>query len=220
MDEIVQVKNVTKRFGEETVLSDLSFSFESGKIYGLVGKNGSGKSVLCKLIAGVLHPNQGEIIVEGVLLEKGVFPPSIGVILDNTGFLPGYSGFQNLKMLASIRRRVTDEDIRETLRLVGLEASGHKHYGKYSVGMKQKLAIAQAIMERPELLLLDEPFNGLDADSVKNMRSLFRRLNRELGTTIIFTSHYAEDMEEISDCCYEVKDGKVTEVCRNELGTD
>ena len=158
---MIEIKDLTKSFDGVEVLSHISMTLESGKIYGLVGRNGSGKTMLMKHILGFVSPTSGTITIDGKVLGKDIdAPDNIGAIIENPGFLPGYSGFSNLKMLASIRHKISDEDIKNAIRLVGLDPESKKHVGKYSLGMRQRLGLAQALMEHPDILLLDEPLSG------------------------------------------------------------
>ena len=205
-DKII-IQNVTKRFGEHTALDDISLRFEEGKIHGIIGRNGSGKTVLFKCICGFMKPSQGEILVNDkkvAALEN----QDIGIIIENPGFIDALSGFKNLKALASVKKVIGDEEIREALIDVGLDPDEKKAVRKYSLGMKHRLGIAQAIMERPSLLLLDEPMNGLDRNGVLEMRKLFLRL-KEDGMTILISSHYMEDIETLCDTITEFDQGKV-----------
>ena len=175
---MIEIKDLTKSFDGVEVLSHISMTLESGKIYGLVGRNGSGKTMLMKHILGFVSPTSGTITIDGKVLGKDIdAPDNIGAIIENPGFLPGYSGFRNLKMLASIRHKISDEDIKNAIRLVGLDPESKKHVGKYSLGMRQRLGLAQALMEHPDILLLDEPLSGLDNDGVQEMElvSVLRR---------------------------------------------
>lgn len=155
---MLEIENLTKTFGTQTVISDISMTLVSGKIYGLVGRNGSGKTMLMKMILGFVSPSSGSIKIEGKVLGKDIsMPDRIGAIIENPGFLPEYSGFKNLKFLAMIHHKISNEEIRDAMRIVGLDPDSKKHVGKYSLGMRQRLGIAQAIMEDPDILLLDEP---------------------------------------------------------------
>lgn len=194
-------ENVSKEFKDKTVLENVNIHILKGEVCGIVGRNGSGKSVFMKLAAGMLYPTEGQIEVNGKVLERGDFPQDTGIILDNTGFLKELTGYKNLKILASVLKRVSDEKIAAVMELVGLEAGNKTPVGKYSVGMKQKLLLAQAIMEEPELLLLDEPFNGLDEESEQKMMGLLRKMNQDKGVTIVIVSH---DMEGIRSLCHKV----------------
>jgi len=206
----ISVKNLTKSFGSETVLREVSRDFKSGKIHGIVGNNGSGKSVFFKCVCGFLTPDEGEVFVEGKQIGKDCdFPPSFGLIIESPGFLPNLSGFKNLKLLASLKALITDEHIREMIEKVGLNPDSKKHVGKYSMGMKQRLGIAQALMEDPNCLILDEPFNGLDKQGLKEMRELIKGLRAE-GKTILLSSHNITDIEELCDTVCEMDDGVLT----------
>ena len=169
----IHVENLYKTFREEEVLKGITCDFESGKTHAIVGNNGSGKSVLFKCICGFIKPTEGTITIDGKVIGKDVdFPKSMGMIIERPGFLPNMSGFRNLKLLAEIKSEITDAEISETISRVGLDPDSKKAVGKYSLGMKQRLGIAQAIVENPDLLILDEPFNGLDKKGVREIRSL------------------------------------------------
>lgn len=213
MNEImVKIENLRKTFREEEVLKGINCEFQRGKTYAVIGNNGSGKSVLFKCICGFLTPTEGKITVDGKQIGKDVdFPESIGLIIENPGFIPQISGFKNLRLLAGIRRCVTDEQIKEVIRKVGLDPSSKKAVAKYSMGMKQRLGIAQAIMEDPDLLILDEPFNGLDKKGVEEIRSLLME-RKEKGKTILLTSHNSEDITLLADHVWEMDAGRMTKV--------
>ena len=182
---IIEVNEVFKKYDDATVLDNVSLEIEKGKIYGLVGRNGSGKTVLMKCICGLIKPTSGEVKVAGKTVGKDVdIPEDIGVIIETPGFIPNYSGFKNLKLLASVRNKISNEEIRKSMEIVGLEPKSRKHVGKYSLGMRQKLGIAQAIMEKPKILILDEPMNGLDNESVAVVRKILKE-QAENGATII-----------------------------------
>ncbi len=208
---MIEIENLTKTFGTQTVLSNISGTFVSGKIYGFVGRNGSGKTVLMKLILGFLKPTSGTIKVDGkqVGMDSEI-PDDIGAIIETPGFLPDYTGFQNLKLLAMIQGKITNEKIRETIRLVGLDPNSKKHVGKYSLGMRQRLGIAQAIMEEPKILLLDEPLNGLDNEGVEEMRKVLLK-QKEQGKLIIIASHSKEDIDILCDEIFRFDHGKIIE---------
>ena len=209
MAEIISVENLTKKFGDIIALDNVNLSFERGKIYGIIGRNGSGKTVLFKLIIGYLKPSSGRVIVSGKVIGKDTdFADNIGVIIENPGFLGGYTGFKNLEYLASIRNVIGDVEIRESMEKVGLDPSSRKKVGKYSLGMKQRLGIAQAIMENPEILILDEPMNSLDNQGVEDVRGILMRL-RDEGKTIILSSHNKEDIEILCDEVYEMDQGRL-----------
>ncbi len=210
-DNIIEIKNLTKKFKEETVVSDVTVSFERGKIHGVVGRNGSGKTMIFKMICGFIPPTDGEIYVNRKKIGKNTdVPDDVGIIIEAPGFLPNYDGFHNLKFLAAINGKISDEQIRETIKLVGLDPDSKKHVGKYSMGMRQRLGIAQAIMEDPSLLILDEPFNGLDISGVEEIRSLLLSL-KEKGKTILVASHYKEDVDFLCDTVIRMDKGKIIE---------
>lgn len=202
---LIELRNVSKSFKGLPLFENLSVSFEKGKIYGIVGHNGSGKSVLFKMICGFIFPDEGRIFVNGEELGKNKrFPENFGIIIDRPGFLGDKTGFENLRYLANIQNKISDEKIKEVMEKVGLHYSIKQNVKNYSVGMKQKLAIAQAIMEDQEVLLLDEPFNGLDVDSVENIRNLLKELNKE-GKTILLTSHNNEDIEILCEHVFRIR---------------
>lgn len=206
---MVEVKEVTKKFKENTALDHVSLSFEKGKIHGVIGRNGSGKTVLFKCICGFMVPNSGTILVQGKPVKPSA-PQDMGIIIEEPGFINSMSGYKNLKLLAAVRKTISEEEIKEVLKKVGLDPDSKKGVGTYSLGMKHRLGIAQAIMEKPPLLLLDEPMNGLDKHGVVEIRKLLRELNEE-GITIIMSSHYMEDIEELCDTVTEMDQGKIAE---------
>lgn len=212
MEEVmIQVEHAVKEFKETTALRDVSVHFEKGKIYGLVGRNGSGKTVLLKSICGFLPLTSGTIKVEGKVIGKDIeVPEDIGIIIEEPGFLPQYSAKKNLKLLALLRNRISDQVIEETLEKVGLDPKSKKKVGKFSMGMRQRLGIAQAIMENPRILILDEPTNGLDEGGVKEIRKLLLDLKNE-ERTIIIASHNAEDISTLCDKVYEMDGGVISE---------
>ena len=210
MEEKIRIENVTKKFGSYAALDGISLSFEKGKIHGMIGRNGSGKTVLFKCICGFLRVDDGAVLVDGKQIGKEIVAPeSIGAIIETPGFLPGYSARQNLQFLAGIRRKIGKEEIDEAIRKVGLDPEAKKHVGKYSLGMRQRLGIAQTIMEEPSLLILDEPMNGLDNQGVQEMRQLFLKLKEE-GKTILLASHNREDIAALCDTTVEIDRGKIT----------
>ena len=209
-DIAISVQHVYKDFGEENVLKDVTHDFEAGKIHGIVGNNGSGKTVLFKCICGFLLPTRGSIFVDYEQVGKDMdFPEDMGIIIETPGFLPALTGFKNLQLLASLRRKIGDKEIRQTIKQVGLDPDMKKHVAKYSLGMRQRLGIAQAIMEDPSLLILDEPFNGLDKQGVRDMRVLIKGL-REKGKTILLASHNAGDIDDLCDTVCEMEAGVLT----------
>ena len=207
---IISVKNLSKDFGQERVLHSVTRDFEKGKIHGIVGNNGSGKTVLMKCICGFLIPTEGEIIVNGKRVGKDVdFPPDLGLIIETPGFLPNMTGVKNLEILASLNKKIGLEEIAAAIRRVGLDPLMKKPVGKYSLGMRQRLGIAQAIMENPSLLILDEPLNGLDKHGVMEMRQLIKGL-KEQGKTILLASHNQGDIDELCDTVCEMDAGVMT----------
>lgn len=211
-DISISVQHVYKDFNGEEVLRDVHHDFESGKIHGIVGNNGSGKTVLFKCICGFLFPSKGKILVDYEQVGQDMdFPEDMGIIIETPGFLPTLTGMKNLQLLASLKRKIGDREIRETIKKAGLDPDLKKHVAKYSLGMRQRLGIAQAIMEDPSLLVLDEPFNGLDKQGVKDMRELIKGL-RNKGKTILLASHNAGDIEELCDTVCEMDAGILTVV--------
>jgi len=209
MEPIIKVNHVTKTYKEGTVLKDVTISFEKGKIHGIIGKNGSGKSMLFKTICGFVRADQGQVTVNGQVVGKDVdFPDGLGVIIETPGFLPYYSGFKNLKLLADLRGRIGDRDIEQAMTLVGLDYKSKKSARKYSLGMKQRLGIAQAVMEDPSILILDEPMNGLDRQGITDVRGLLKKLCSQ-GKTILITSHNHEDIEQLCDTVFEMEAGEL-----------
>lgn len=218
MEYTAQIKNVSKKFGDETVVRDVTLSLEPGKIYGIAGRNGSGKTVLFKMIIGFLKPTAGKIFVHGKEIGKDVdFAQDIGIIIETPGFLGGFSGFKNLEYLADIKKQIGKKEIRESMELVGLDPDSRKKVKKYSLGMRQRLGIAQAIMERPQFLILDEPMNGLDREGAAQIRELFLKLKGQ-GTTILLASHHREDIDELCDVVYEMEDGRLRNFYPREQG--
>jgi len=207
MENCIEVQNVVKRFCDQVVLKNVSISFEKGQIHGIVGRNGSGKTVLFKCICGLMHPEEGVIFVNGKRVGRDVdMPEDIGAIIEAPGFLPNYSGYKNLRFLANIRRKIGKEEILNVLKTVGLDPESRKHVGKYSLGMRQRLGIAQAIMEDPEILILDEPMNGLDNAGVQDIRALLLELKAQ-GKTILLASHNHEDIAALCDTVHEMDGG-------------
>lgn len=207
----IEINHVTKRFGEDRVLKETNLSLESGKVYGIVGNNGSGKTVLMKCICGFLPVTTGSIRVFGALVGKDIdFPKSLGVIIEAPGFLTNLSGRKNLEILAEMNGKITPADVRIVMKKVGLDPDMKKPVAKYSLGMRQRLGIAQAIMENPGLLILDEPFNGLDKHGVSEIREILLELKAE-GKTILLSSHNDEDIRILCDRVFEMDAGVLTE---------
>ncbi len=207
----IEVKNVSKKFKDVEIIKPFSYTFESGRIYGLCGRNGSGKSVFLKLLAGYYVPSEGEILYDGVNLNaKLEFPKNLRALIESPSFFPDMTGYENLKMLADIQGKIGKEEILDALTKVNLILEKDKKFSKYSLGMKQKLGIAQAIMENPEVLLLDEPFNGLENDSVIKIINLLKDYAKE-GKLILISTHIKEDLEKLSDVILFFDDGKINE---------
>lgn len=204
-------ENVTKTIRRKTVLQGVTLSMEAGRVTGLRGINGSGKTMLLRLLAGLIHPTEGRITIDGKTLGTDMeFPPSMGLLIENPAFLGQYTGAENLEMLASLHQNVTKEDVRALLEKVGLAADGDTKYRKYSLGMKQRLGIAGAILGEPELLLLDEPTNALDTKGVELLRSIIQE-ERQRGAAIVVACHDAAFLESVSDEIYCLENGQLTD---------
>jgi len=211
MKKIIEVNNVSKHFGKNaTVVSEVNFTVSEQEIVGIVGRNGSGKTVLLKIIAGLYRPSSGTVFVNGKNLNlTSGFPKDVGILID-TNFLSDMSGIKNLELLARLSKRATKKDCYSAMEKVGLDPFAKKKYGKYSTGMKQRLKLAQAILENPTILILDEPFNGIDEEGVLDFRRLLKEL-KKAGKTIIITSHNREDIEQLCDKTYEMSKGILKE---------
>ena len=210
--EVLSVKNVSLTIGKTQILRDINVSFEQGRIHGLIGRNGSGKTMLMKCICGFIKPTSGEITVDGKRVGKDVdFPKNMGIIIETPGFIPYYSGYKNLKLLAGLNNRIAKKEIMQSMEQVGLDPKLKRHIKKYSLGMRQRLGLAQAIMEDPEILILDEPFNGLDKDGVKEMRE-YLLTYKEQGKTILICSHSAEDISVLCETVHEMDKGRLERV--------
>ena len=208
----IKIEGLTKVFGEDTVLDHVSRDFEEGQIHGIVGNNGSGKTVMMKCICGFLQPTSGRVLVRRLQVGRDMdFPPDMCIIIETPGFLPMLSGYKNLELLASLRRKIDKETIRHAILQVGLDPDSSKPVGKYSLGMRQRLGIAQAIMEDPSILILDEPFNGLDKYGVREMRELILWLC-DKKKTILLASHNQVDIDELCDTVCEMDAGVMTMV--------
>lgn len=209
MSDYIQLTNISKTFGKQTVLQPLTMGFEEGMIHGIIGRNGSGKTVLMKMILGILQPTTGTVIVGDKRIGKDVdFPESAGAIIETIEFIPYMSVYQNLADIAAMRGNLSKTQIKEVLEMVGLGNVGRKHVSKFSMGMRQRLAIAQAVMESPKLLILDEPMNGMDEKGVEEMRRLILA-RKAAGTTIILSSHNIEDIRILCDQVYRIDAGVV-----------
>lgn len=204
MSDYIQLTNISKTFGKQTVLQPLTMGFEEGMIHGIIGRNGSGKTVLMKMILGILQPTTGTVIVGDKRIGKDVdFPESAGAIIETIEFIPYMSAYQNLADIAAMRGNLSKTQIKEVLEMVGLGNVGRKHVSKFSMGMRQRLAIAQAVMESPKILILDEPMNGMDEKGVEEMRRLILA-RKAAGTTIILSSHNIEDIRILCDQVYRI----------------
>ena len=208
----IEIKEICKSFKEAQVLKNVNLQCESGRIYGIVGHNGSGKTVLFKCICGFFDCEEGEILVDGKRIGKDLdMLTDAGIIIEEPGFLRHWSGYHNLEFLYTIRNKSNKAYLHSIMEKVGLEPTLRRGVGKYSLGMRQRLAIAQAIMENPDILILDEPMNGLDKNGVKEMRSLFLQMKEE-GKLIILASHNREDIDILCDEVYEMEEGVMTKI--------
>lgn len=203
----IAIRNVTKYINKRLILCKVNLVFTRGKVYGLQGPNGAGKTMLLRLVAGLIRPSEGTVLVNGIELGKGLdFPDSVGILLEQPAFLPNYTGIKNLELLASIQRKVSLQEIREVLSLVGLDPDDTRKYRKYSLGMKQRLGIAAAIMEKPELILLDEPTNALDEDGIEMVRNVIMEECKR-GAIVIVACHDPVFLSQVSDEILSVNDG-------------
>lgn len=206
---MIIIENATKKFGTQTVLNNVSLTLEDGKIYGFVGQNGCGKTVLFKSICGFIYLDRGTITVDGKVIGKDIdIIKDAGIIIESPGFLPNYSAFKNLKFLTMIKDNIGDEQIKSTLISVGLDPESKKVVGKFSLGMRQRLGIEQAIMENPHILILDEPMNGLDKRGVEDIRKILMDLKKK-GKLILLASHNPLDIDILCDCVYELDAGTI-----------
>lgn len=206
----IEIKNLSKSFKNNTIIKDINMVLEGGKIYGLVGRNGSGKSVFLKIISGLYNPTSGEVIYNGIdIFKEKIIPPSTRALIEKPTFLPELTGMENLRLLASIQHKIGDKEIIDSLKKVNMYNDKDKKYSKYSLGTKQKLGIAQVLMENPDVIILDEPFNGIELATVKTLRNLLLE-EKNKGKLIIIATHIKEDIEELVDVLYEFDDGKVT----------
>ena len=206
---MVEIKNYCKSIKSRPILNNVSYNFEYGKIYGIYGHNGSGKTMLLRAIAGLLVPDSGSVVIDGKVLHKDMsFPPSIGIVIENMNLLPQYNAFDHLKILGKIKKTATDEDIKTALERVGLKSD--LKVKKFSLGMKQRLNIAQAVFEKQKIILLDEPTNALDNDGVQLIYKLLKE-EKERGALVVITTHHKEDLEEICDVVLEMTEGELHE---------
>lgn len=205
----VRIVNYTKKIKNNVILDNINYTFEKGKIYGIIGRNGSGKTMLLRAICGLIFPDNGEVYIDDKQLHKDIsFPDNCGVIIENSKLLPNFSGFENLKILSKIKKTASDNDIISALEIVGLEPQNKKKVKAYSLGMKQRLSIAQAIFEKPELLLMDEPTNALDEKGVDMIRNILQKF-RDNEAIVLIASHNKEDIEILADEIINISDGKI-----------
>ena len=208
----IELKNVSKSFKNNIIINNISVTFESGNIYGFYGRNGSGKSVLQKIISGIYVPTSGKVILNGIDINKSnIYPTSMRILIEKPAFFPDISGFNNLKLLADINKIIDDKKIIETLELVNLKDEMNKKYSKYSLGMKQKLGVAQAIMENPDILILDEPFNGIEQSTFDKLIDYLLKMKNE-GKLIIISTHIREDLDRLCNKIYVFDNGSIMEV--------
>jgi ABC-2 type transport system ATP-binding protein len=208
---MIKIENVNLTIKKTEILKDINLTLETGIIHGLIGRNGSGKTMLMKCICGFVHPTSGTIAVDGKYVGKDMdFPEDIGVIIETPGFIPYMSGFENLKVLADCRKKIGPDQIRHVMEQVELDPGSRLHVRKYSLGMKQRLGIAQAIMEEPSLLVLDEPFNGLDEDGVELVRGILLD-KKEQGVTVVLSSHNSDDIDLLCDTVHRLQKGVLRE---------
>ena len=206
---MVEIKNYCKSIKSRPILNNVSYNFEYGKIYGIYGHNGSGKTMLLRAIAGLLVPDSGSVVIDGKVLHKDMsFPPSIGIVIENMNLLPQYNAFDNLKILGKLKKTATDEDIKTALERVGLKSD--LKVKKFSLGMKQRLNIAQAVFEKQKIILLDEPTNALDNDGVQLIYKLLKE-EKERGALVVITTHHKEDLEEVCDVVLKMTEGELHE---------
>lgn len=204
----IKINNLSKKIKNNIILNNINVNFSYGEINGIVGINGSGKTMLFKTICGLTNATSGTIYVFNKLIKNGEFPDDTGIIIESPGFLPNYSGFKNLQILASIKNIISDDDIKYFIELVGLNPNDNRPVKKYSLGMKQRLGIAQALMEKPKLLILDEPMNALDESGVQLVRKILLDLKNK-GVTILLASHNKDDINSLCDNIYEIKNGNL-----------
>lgn len=212
----IELEHVSKTIKKNRILNDVVMTLESGKIYGLFGRNGSGKTMLLRMIAGLMHPSSGRVVIDGKILHKDMdFPDSIGVLIETPDFWKGYTGKKVLKTLASIKNQLTDEEIENALRRVGLDPQDKRTVRKYSLGMKQRLGIAQAIMEKPAILLLDEPTNALDKNGIRQIHEILKE-EAQRGAVVVIASHNLQDLKHC-EFYYEIDAGTVKECGREGI---
>lgn len=205
----IEVKNVLKKFKDVDILNNINITFETGKVYGLIGQNGSGKSVFLKMLCGFYSPDSGEILFDGVnVIKNKSFPPSTRALIEKPSFISDISGYENLQLLANIQNKIGKKEIDEALDIVNLSEEKNKKYSHYSLGMKQKLGVAQVIMENTDIMILDEPFNGVEVKTATKLRNYFNEIKKD--KIIIIASHIKEDINDLCDEIYLFDDKKVT----------
>lgn len=207
----IELKNLSKNFDKNKVIDNINITFTEGNIYGLYGRNGSGKSVIMKLICGFLIPTEGQILFDGIDFNANdEYPNSLRAVIERPSFFPNLTGYENLKLLAEIQNKISDKEIIESLKIVNLINEKDKKFSKYSLGMKQKLAIAQAIMEEPKIIILDEPFNGIEEKTVSKLIKYLKE-EKQKGKIIIFSTHIKEDLDNLADKIYKIENGSIYE---------
>ncbi|MCI9370999.1 MAG: ATP-binding cassette domain-containing protein [Lachnospiraceae bacterium] len=213
----IEVKDYTKIIKGITILDNINITFESGKCYGLKGKNGSGKTMLMRAVSGLITATKGAVIIDGETLGKEIsFPRSIGVLIENPAFIANYTGYKNLELLACIQNRIGKEEIQKTMEDVGLEPDDKRKYRKYSLGMKQKLGIASAFMEKPDIIILDEPINAVDEAGVIKVKKMIQEAKNR-GAVIITACHDAEELQELSDEIIQIAEGRIVKDGKTDL---
>ncbi len=216
---VIELQSVVKQFGPDTVLDRISLTLRSGVVYGFQGINGSGKTMLMRLISGLIYPTSGTVLIDGTpKTGQNNFPESMGLLIETPSFVPGQTGFENLRMLAGIKGKISDPEVEHALERVGLDPHDRRKYRKYSLGMKQRLGIACAIMERPDLLILDEPVNALDEDGIALVKQIVRE-EKERGALVLLSCHDFESLSEMSDVIFRLVAGKITRKTVKRNGT-
>ena len=212
----VETKNLTKKIGNEIILKDVNTKFENKKIYGIVGRNGSGKTMFLKSLCGFLTPTSGTVLInQKDIYKEEMFSNNVGISFSNSNYIKDLTGFENLELIANIKKQISKEDIIDALKKVNLLKEKDKKYGKYSLGMKQKLGIAQVLMEDPEVIVLDEPFNGIEDETAKKIRKILLE-EKKKNKIIIIASHIKEDIEELADIVFKVDNGEILEAIKTK----